>query len=634
MVIEMEKKSTDQLMNQAIQLAKNGSLSSASRIFAAIINQDPGNETAWLWMAATITDREKQCYCLQRAIQINPKNERAREALAQLSVKKISPSEVHPVQTAGVAIPVTGGATFIDYPVSSPSVSYYPRARNSAVTRPIHRPPVTPIPKNHDKKGVLLMVLQILGIIFILGAIMYLIWLNYFQSLPPANTNPVAFVESPTIIHVTPNGVDLAGSIQFAPAGTTLRLDPGIYIINQQLDLLKPIQVVGAGIELTHVILRGTGITFHGNESDTFSMSGIDIRYDGDKAADVIVINNGSIEFSDCRIAGGNQDVSTLAGGRGLVLQGKSSGKISRCEIANNDTVGIHISGQANPNILGNLIHQNGTGIIVNDSAMPTIENNTISENNGSGIIYTDMGMGKSIQNQVTDNKISGIAINGKSSPVIYSNTSLRNQAFGIQVNGSAKPMLLGNTVMHNSKAGIGYFDASAGAAQENNCSENDMHGISINDQAQPEITQNTCQQNKQAGIDYWGSSGGTASNNICSENGLQGISVHQIAAPVIKNNFCNKNNDSGIVYWGNAAGAADNNDCSQNLINGISIHDQAKPSITRNTCQNNKKIGIAFYEQSGGEARQNECTSNGSNIILKLDQANPFLADNQCIAP
>jgi parallel beta-helix repeat protein len=633
MVIGMEKKSTDQLMNQAIQLAKNGSLSSASRIFAAIINQDPGNETAWLWMAASITDREKQRYCLQRAIQINPKNERARNALAQLSVNNAPPSKEQHTPTA-VGIPATGSTAHLDHPASPRAVSNHSQVRSSEATMPIRRPPITSLPKTRDKKNIWLMVLQILGIIIVLGAILYLVWLNYFQNPPPASTNPVAFVENPTIINVTPNGVDLAGSIQFAPAGTTLHLDPGIYIINQQLDLVKPIQMVGAGIDQTHVILQGTGITFRGNDIGIFSMSGIDIRYDGDKAADVIVVENGAIEFADCRIAGGNQDVSTLAGGRGLVLQGKSSGKISRCEITNNDAAGINISGQANPNILGNLIHQNGTGILINGSAMPIIENNTISENIGSGIVYADLGMGKSNQNQITDNKGSGIAIIGKSSPVIYKNISLRNQAFGIQVNGPAKPMLLGNTVMRNNKAGIGYFDASGGAAQENICSENDMHGISVNDQAQPEITQNICQRNKQVGIDFWGSSGGTASNNVCSENGLQGISVHQNAAPAIRNNFCNKNNDSGIVYWENAAGTADNNDCSQNLMNGISIHDQAKPSITRNTCQNNQKIGIAFYEKSAGEARQNECKSNGSNIIIKLDQANPILADNQCTAP
>ncbi|MCD4674133.1 MAG: hypothetical protein K8R77_15835 [Anaerolineaceae bacterium] len=77
----MSKKSVD----QAIQLIRSGDKKSGGKLLAEIVKNDPHNETAWLWLAACFDKEEKKKYCLKKALEINPDNTKAWEALEKLS---------------------------------------------------------------------------------------------------------------------------------------------------------------------------------------------------------------------------------------------------------------------------------------------------------------------------------------------------------------------------------------------------------------------------------------------------------------------------------------------------------------------------------------------------------------------
>lgn len=67
---------------EAITAAKLGQLALARRLLAELVERDPNNENAWLWIAALSEDKQQAMAALDRVLQINPNNQQAMNALA------------------------------------------------------------------------------------------------------------------------------------------------------------------------------------------------------------------------------------------------------------------------------------------------------------------------------------------------------------------------------------------------------------------------------------------------------------------------------------------------------------------------------------------------------------------------
>lgn len=93
---------TDQLIQQAQQLARKGDPASkeqAIQLFSQAVALSPADSDAWMWLGGMLLDQnlERAQYCLQRAVELNPQNERARRGLASVTAKlvtKITPPAV------------------------------------------------------------------------------------------------------------------------------------------------------------------------------------------------------------------------------------------------------------------------------------------------------------------------------------------------------------------------------------------------------------------------------------------------------------------------------------------------------------------------------------------------------------
>ena len=85
---------SDQQISEAIQLARQGELNAARRIFVELLEQQPQHELAWLWLGRILPDKGQRHYCLERVLKINPRNQEAREALRVLNLN----SEPHKPQ--------------------------------------------------------------------------------------------------------------------------------------------------------------------------------------------------------------------------------------------------------------------------------------------------------------------------------------------------------------------------------------------------------------------------------------------------------------------------------------------------------------------------------------------------------
>lgn len=71
-------------LNDGVEAAKAGDRATARRLLEEVVEQDERNELAWIWLATVATGAAERREHLRRVLAINPRNQRAREALARL----------------------------------------------------------------------------------------------------------------------------------------------------------------------------------------------------------------------------------------------------------------------------------------------------------------------------------------------------------------------------------------------------------------------------------------------------------------------------------------------------------------------------------------------------------------------
>lgn len=76
---------TPDLLTQAIQALDAEQKEQAQILLAQLLKTEPNHERAWLLMAEAQTEVERQKFCIERALKINPQNDIARQMLAELS---------------------------------------------------------------------------------------------------------------------------------------------------------------------------------------------------------------------------------------------------------------------------------------------------------------------------------------------------------------------------------------------------------------------------------------------------------------------------------------------------------------------------------------------------------------------
>ena len=88
--------SIDDLLSRGIAAVKEGRRDEARRLLAQALEQDKGNEMAWLWMSGAVETDAERLFCLENVLKINSSNTIARRGLERL---RTSPG-VSPLPTA------------------------------------------------------------------------------------------------------------------------------------------------------------------------------------------------------------------------------------------------------------------------------------------------------------------------------------------------------------------------------------------------------------------------------------------------------------------------------------------------------------------------------------------------------
>lgn len=71
-------------LKAGIEAAQQGDKRTARNLLKQVLAEDEKNELAWMWLASAVETLEERRACLQKVLQINPDNTRAREALSRL----------------------------------------------------------------------------------------------------------------------------------------------------------------------------------------------------------------------------------------------------------------------------------------------------------------------------------------------------------------------------------------------------------------------------------------------------------------------------------------------------------------------------------------------------------------------
>jgi len=80
-------------LDQAIEAIQSGQKAQGLAILAKLVNQEPHNERAWLWLASCMDEPEKKRYCLQRVLELNPASAAARQLLTELDAPAAPPPQ-------------------------------------------------------------------------------------------------------------------------------------------------------------------------------------------------------------------------------------------------------------------------------------------------------------------------------------------------------------------------------------------------------------------------------------------------------------------------------------------------------------------------------------------------------------
>ena len=76
-----------QLIQEAGKALRARDRNRARHILGSIVRDNPQNGKAWMYLALTVDSPEQSLECLQRAVEINPANDRAREMISQLEAR-------------------------------------------------------------------------------------------------------------------------------------------------------------------------------------------------------------------------------------------------------------------------------------------------------------------------------------------------------------------------------------------------------------------------------------------------------------------------------------------------------------------------------------------------------------------
>lgn len=293
-------------------------------------------------------------------------------------------------------------------------------------------------------------------------------------------------------------------AINAAKYGDTIKIIPGVY--EESLTLKSGISLEGedANNVVVQCDMRVSPVVAI-NECQNVHIQRLTLKhYNPTQLEDtvdgkwpVVQIDNSSVSLNHLIVCDSGSQGIKIANGRinyDLV-------SIVDCNVYNNQSTGITVSGNGNVKLNNNIFADNKkSGIYFHGDADGKIVGN-VCRNNAYGISIQTNAVVEAIANICSGNKYTGIWFDSKSPFNVRDNKCFDNGSTGIEVNSQIRVDAVGNDCRRNGINGIYLRNGVSGLLSENICAENKWHGISIDKYSRPHVYNNQCYNNRKCGI-------------------------------------------------------------------------------------------------------------------------------------
>lgn len=113
----MSEQDTNDLLNQGIEAAREGDKAQARKLFEQVLEADEENIKAWLWLYRVVDNENEKRICLTTVLNLDPGNEKVRQALEKLDAKaqksKAEEEVIPGVSRRQLTMIVAGGAVVV-----------------------------------------------------------------------------------------------------------------------------------------------------------------------------------------------------------------------------------------------------------------------------------------------------------------------------------------------------------------------------------------------------------------------------------------------------------------------------------------------------------------------------------------
>ena len=294
---------------------------------------------------------------------------------------------------------------------------------------------------------------------------------------PSSTTLPSATAPRPTSgeIFVFPDGsgdyTTIKEAIYAVEPGTTIYLDSGVYIIEEEIVIEKTISIIGIREDLTEINFPNHYESFVFKGPGTLTIE--DVTMHGDVYF-AVHAEGGEIVIRNSRFSGSSHHP--------IKMSNNSTGTIQGSEISSHfdgSWTCIALHDNASLVVEDNYINDCDVGINFEDNASATVQFNSI-QNTHYGINMEDYSQATIENNFVTDNFQYGINVTHYSSAIIRGNDCSRNGGDGIWAGWEADVTIVDNICNDNGYAGIYTNYDNSGTIDGNECGRNKVHGIVV----------------------------------------------------------------------------------------------------------------------------------------------------------
>lgn len=280
--------------------------------------------------------------------------------------------------------------------------------------------------------------------------------------------------EAPVRLPVFPDD-DLPTALAEAPAGSTLLLSEGEWILDGPLVLINGITLIGKGEDATTLTSSAEEAAVLVATGEPVGLESLTLSRDGDVPGSGVVAGGGatlsltSVTLSGSRTGDGG-------GGAGVMLVGGDVDAEPRRTTLEATDITARDNGWA--------------GIAVTGAHRVSVEGATLTGNGECGLCFLGGADGSVSAATFADNKV-GVAVAEQASPTLLGLT-IDGGEVGLQAEGSAAPVVEVATVTGASRAAVIMGGESTGALASVVCEDVEF-GIVVTDTAAPTLVDNTC---------------------------------------------------------------------------------------------------------------------------------------------